>query len=88
MKTISNNYANKVIKLPSLTNFPNRVLCFVPRKGLFLPTETEMDSHMDYCTKQVFPLVQTQIPIPSLKYSKVGMEMCPWDGDPSLKWVQ
>ena len=47
--------------------------------GLFPPmeTETEMDSHTDYCTKQVFPLVQRRIPIPLLKYSKIGMEIRP-----------
>ena len=47
--------------------------------GLFPPmeTETETDSHMDYCTKQVFPLVQRWIPIPLLKYSKIGTEICP-----------
>ena len=53
---------------------------------LFPPMET--DSHMDYCTEQVFPLVWRWIPIPLLKYSKIGMEICPWDRDPSLKWVQ
>ena len=47
-----------------------------------------MDSHTDYCTEQVFPLVWRRIPIPLLKYSKIGMEICPWNGDPSLKWVQ
>ena len=58
--------------------------------GLFPPTETvtEKDSHMDYHTEQVFPLVRRQIPIPLLKYSKIGMEICPWDRDLSLKWVQ
>ena len=58
--------------------------------GLFPPTETETetDFHMDYCTKQVFPLVWRRIPIPLLKYSKTGTVMCPADRDPSLKWVQ
>ena len=45
--------------------------------GLFPPTETETDSHKDYCTTQVFPLVWRQIPIPLLKYSKIGTEICP-----------
>ena len=41
--------------------------------GLFPPTETETD----YCTKQVFRLVWRQIPIPLLKYSKIGTETGP-----------
>ena len=56
--------------------------------GLFPPTETETDPHTDSCTMQVFSLVWRRIPIPLLKYSKIGMEICLWDGDLSLKWVQ
>ena len=48
--------------------------------GLFPPIETETDSHTDYCTKQVFPLVQRWIPIPILKYSKIETEICPYNG--------
>ena len=40
-------------------------------------TETETDSHTEYSTKQVFPLVRRQIPIPLLKYSKIGPEISP-----------
>ena len=58
--------------------------------GLFPSMETEMetDSHTDYCTKQVFQLVRRQMSTPLLKYSKIGIEIRPWDRDPSLKWVQ
>ena len=35
-----------------------------------------------------FPLVQIQNLIPWLKCSKSEMEICSWEGDLSLKWVQ
>ena len=47
--------------------------------GLFPPTETEMetDPHTDSCNMQVFTLVRRRIPIPLLKYSKIGTEIHP-----------
>ena len=100
MKNPSNAFVREnLLKAVTLSNTSYVVLLFktnqvcalvVISNGLFPPTETEMetDPHTDSCTMLVFALVWRWIPIPLLKYSKIGMEISPWDGDPSLKWVQ
>ena len=37
---------------------------------------------------RIFPLVQIWTLDPLIEIYVIGMEICPWHRDPSLKWVQ
>ena len=43
---------------------------------------------MDSCTMQDFSTGSDSDSDPLIEMYGIGMEICPWDGDPSLKWVQ
>ena len=46
------------------------------------------DSDTDSCTMQDFSIGSDSDSDPLVEVYEMGTEICPWDGDPSLKWVQ
>ena len=48
----------------------------------------ETDSDSDSCTVQDFSTGSDLDSDPLIQMYGIGMEICPWDGDLSLKWVQ
>ena len=48
----------------------------------------ETDSDSDSCTVQDFSTGSDFDSDPLIQMYGIGMEICPWDGDLSLKWVQ
>ena len=62
----------------------------VDSNGLFSLPESDLDSdsEMDSCTRQNFSTGSDSDSDPLIEMYVIGMEICPWDRDPSLKWVQ
>ena len=46
------------------------------------------DTDTDSCTMQDFPTGSDLDSDPLTEMHVIGTEICPWDRDPSLKWVQ
>ena len=54
--------------------------------GLFPLTDSYSDT--DSCSMQDFSTGSDLDSDLLIEMYVIGMEICPWDGDPSLKWVQ
>ena len=79
----------KSIDCTQLTSVLASIL-FCTRYGLFpLPySDSDSDSVMDSCTMQDFSICSYSDSDPLIEIYVVGMEICPWNRDLSLKWVQ
>ena len=56
--------------------------------GLFPLTDSDSDSDTDSCTMQDFSIGSDSDSDALIEMYVIGMEICPWDGDLSQKWVQ
>ena len=56
--------------------------------GLFPLPGTDSDSDSDSCIMQDFSTGLDLDSDPLIQMYGIGTEICPWDGDLSLKWVQ
>ena len=69
---------------------PSHFLGFPVRVGTLLcPTlDSDSDSDKDSCNMQDFPIGSDSDSDPLIEMYVKGTEICPWNGDLSLKWVQ
>ena len=58
--------------------------------GLFplLDPDSDSDSDTYSCTMQAFSIGSNWDSDPLIEMYVIGMKICPWDRDPSLKWAQ
>ena len=50
--------------------------------------DSDSDLDTDSCTIQCFSIGSDSDSDPLIKMYVIGTEICPWDRDPSLKWIQ
>ena len=73
-----------------IVTLPTRWTLRTPQNGLYpLPdSDSDLDSDTESCTMQDFSIGLDLDSDPLIEMYVIGTEICPWDGDPSLKWVQ
>ena len=66
------------------------LLPLIHYNGLFPLTEVDLDSDTDKesCNTLNFSSGLDSDSDPLIEIYVIGTEICPWDSDPSLKWVQ
>ena len=85
---ISKNHVATIVWTSLYIDYQHQ--CFNVTNGLFpLPeSDSDPDSETNSCIMQDFSIGSDLDSDPLIEMYVIGMEICPWDRDPTLKWVQ